>query len=371
MKLFHQKSDPWLIWSMVILLSSSFLMVYSTTAQMSLEHYASSVHMIKVHVVHVIVGLIAFFIALNFPVALLKRFSSVAMILAMVLLALVLVPGLGQTAGGAQRWIAMGPLRFQPGELVKLLTIIYFSGYIARHRHKMSHLMPGTIVPFIVIGALGFLLLLEPDFGSTAIVTGVVLSQLFTASRITHLLGAGVMGGLAGASLIYSSPYRLRRLEAFLNPLENASGSGYQLVQSLVAISSGGMTGEGLGAGRQKLFYLPAAHTDFIFSMIAEELGFVGCMVILMVFLVIAYRGLGIASRLRSDVFCSSLATGLTMLLVLPALLNIGVVSGVLPTKGLVLPLVAYGGTAMVVNLTVLGLLVRLSRQSGAIESDG
>jgi len=356
---------------MVILLSSSFLMVYSTTAQLSLEHYSSSVHMIKVHVLHVLVGLVAFFIALNLPLTLLKKFSGAAMVFGLLLLLLVLIPGVGHSAGGAQRWIVLGPLRFQPGELVKLLTIVYFSGYIARHRHRMSHLMPGTIVPFVVIGALGFLLLLEPDFGSTAIVAGVVLSQLFTASRLSHLFGAGMLGGLAAASLIYSSPYRLRRLEAFLNPLENASGSGYQLVQSLVAISSGGMTGEGLGAGRQKVVYLPAAHTDFIFSMIAEELGFVGCMVILMVFLVIAYRGLGIASRLRADVFCSSLAIGLTMLLVLPALLNIGVVSGVLPTKGLVLPLVAYGGTAMVVNLTVLGLLVRLSRQPGVIERDG
>ncbi len=337
---------------------------------MSLENHASGFHMTKVHTLHVIAGLFVFFAALNFPIKALKKFSGLGMVLALVMLLLVLTPGIGHSAGGAQRWIAFGPFRFQPGELVKLLAIVYFSGYIARHGSKMRHLLPGTIVPFVVIGALGFLLLLEPDFGSTAIVTGVVLSQLFTVSRISHLIGAGVMGGIAAASLIYSSPYRLRRLEAFLNPLENASGSGYQLVQSLVAISSGGISGEGLGAGRQKLFYLPAAHTDFIFSMIAEELGFAGCITIIMVFMVIAYRGLSIASRLRADSFSSSLAVGLTMLLVLPALLNIGVVSGVLPTKGLVLPLVAYGGTAMVVNLAIMGLLVALSRQSGVVENN-
>ena len=356
------KADYWLIVPTIILIAVSCLMVYSTTAQSSFESHASSLKFLNTHLAHILVGFVGYFLAVKIPLTWIKKAIVPGFLCCLFLLMVVLIPGIGQSAGGAQRWLMIGPLRFQPGEIVKLCAILYISSYIGRHNAKMSRFIPGTVVPFIVIGAMAVLLLLEPDFGSTAIVSGVIFCQLLMVSRISHLVSIGIVAAAAAASLVLTSPYRMKRLEAFLDPLQNASGSGYQLVQSLVAISKGGILGEGLGAGRQKLYYLPAAHTDFIFSMIAEELGFIGSVFVIITFIVIGLRGLRIARRLQKDYFLCSLAVGLTMLIVLPAILNIGVVTGLLPTKGLVLPLVAYGGTAMVVNLFIMGLLTSISR---------
>ncbi len=354
-------ADRWILIATFTLLALSVLMVFSTTAVASQEYYGTPTAMIRQHLLHVILGLGVFYIASRLSPYPFYPYSFMFLLLGLVLLTLVLIPHLGHTAGGAQRWFQIGPLRLQPGEVCKLLVLFYFSTYIDRHHERMLKFLPGVFVPFCILGAFALLLLMEPDFGSTVVIVMVVLGQLFYVARFSHLIGIGLLAGGAFAGLVALSPYRLQRFVAFLDPFNDPNRSGYQLIQSLIAVGSGGVFGAGLGAGKQKLFYLPAAHTDFIYAVIAEELGLLGALAVLVLFLVILFRGLAVARRLSDSPFLSSLALGCTLLMVIPALLNIAVVLGMLPTKGLVLPLVAYGGTAMIVHLAAIGILVKLS----------
>ena len=356
-----QNPDPWLLGAVLVLIAVSILMVFSTTAILSKEFYGDGTAMVKRHLLSVIMGFMAFIAISKINPHSLKKIAVPGLITTIILLALVLSPAVGRTAGGAQRWVSLGFIKLQPGELAKILMVLYFSTYIETHWKKMTGFFEGAIVPFSLIGLVGGLLLLEPDFGTTAVIGIVVLGQLFIAARLSHLISIGVAGVSAAILLVLHSPYRLKRFLAFLDPFAAADTSGYQLIQSLIAVGSGGIWGSGLGAGKQKLYYLPAAHTDFIFAVISEELGLIGALFVLSLFLVILYRGLIIAKKLSYDPFLCSLSIGCTLLVVVPALLNVGVVTGVLPTKGLVLPLVAYGGTAMIVHLGAMGLLFKLS----------
>lgn len=354
--------DYWIAFAALALLSISILMVYSTTAITSYDLYGSSAAIIQKHLFFILLGFGGLYISLRLEPELLYRAAPYLLISVFFALVLVLIPGLGVRAGGAARWLALGPLRIQPGETAKLAVMIYMATYIGRHHERMFKFGPGVIVPACVLGLFALLLLREPDFGSTAVIAAVMFFQLTTASRLRHLVGCGIAGAGAAALLIATSPYRMKRFETFLNPFEQSATSGYQLIQSLIAVGSGGITGTGLGEGHQKLHYLPAAHTDFIFAVIAEELGLLGALVIISLFLIIAWRGFVIARRLSGDAFLCALSVGSTTLIVLPAMLNIAVVCGMLPTKGMVLPLVAYGGTAMIIYLFTVGLLLRLSR---------
>ncbi len=360
----NRRIDTWLIVPVVILLALGLLMVFSTTA---ISHDTSEGHataLLVRHILHMALGLLALICCYSLDPRLLYKISIPLMLFTFILLVAVLVPGIGHDAGGARRWLSIGPLRIQPGEIAKFVFILYLASYIDRHKQQMSGFLHGAVIPFFVVAAAGSLLLLEPDFGSTVILMSVVFFQLLTASRLSHLLGLGICGLVMLGTLAVTSPYRMRRITVFLDPFRDPSASGYQLIQSLIAVGSGGVAGQGLGAGKQKLFYLPAAHTDFIYAVIAEELGFIGALAVLVLFLIIAYRGVQIAKRLSVEPFLSSLALGVTLIIVLPALLNMGVVIGLFPTKGLVLPLVAYGGTAMIVHLAAFGVLLRLSRIS-------
>ena len=356
-----QNFDPWLLGAVFILIAVSILMVFSTTAILSKEFYGDSTAMVKRHLFSVILGFLAFVAATKINPKVLKHIALPGLIITILMLALVLSPSIGRTAGGAQRWVSLGFIKLQPGELAKIFMVIYFSTYIESHWSRMHGLLEGALVPFSIIGLVGSLLLLEPDFGTTAVIGIVVLGQLFIAARLSHLVSFGLVGVMSALILVLQSPYRMKRLLAFMDPFAAADTSGYQLIQSLIAVGSGGVWGEGLGAGKQKLYYLPAAHTDFIFAVISEELGLIGALFVLSLFLVILYRGIVIAKRLSYDPFLCSLTVGSTLMIVVPALLNVGVVTGMLPTKGMVLPLVAYGSTAMIVHLGVMGLLFKLS----------
>lgn len=359
----RRRVDPWLILSTFLLLGLSVLFVFSTTAVQSREFYGDSTAIGTRHLFHILLGLVAFFIFSTFPLDILNKLSGILFVGTLILLLAVVMPGIGHVAGGARRWLVLGPLRLQPGELAKVFLVLYFASYIGRHHQRMSSLLPGALIPFGILGVVTVFLLAQPDFGAAVVILSVVFCQLLTSSRLLHLLGIGMAAAGSFVAFVLTSPYRLKRFQSFLNPLGgDSSGSGYQLKQSLIAVGSGGLTGAGLGAGKQKLYYLPAAHTDFIFAVIAEELGLIGALLVVILFAIIAFRGLVHAKRLVNNPFLSSLCVGYTLLIVLQAMLNIGVVLGVLPTKGLVLPLVAYGGTAMVVNLAMMGVLVRLSK---------
>lgn len=353
--------------AVMVLLGLSLLMVYSAGAPVSWELYGSSQALVLRHSVHVAIGLCCLLVCSVLNVEFYRRGAWLFVLLGILLLMAVLIPGIGHKAGGATRWINLGLFKFQPSEFVKIAIVIYMASYIGRHHHKMRQFVSGVLVPSVIVLTLAMLLLAEPDFGSTAVICLVVFTQLFLATRIRYFVMLGASAGISLILLAVTSPYRFRRLQAFLDPFQDADGSGYQLIQSLTAVGSGGYWGTGLGAGKQKLFYLPAAYTDFIYAVVAEELGLVGAVIVLLVFGYIGYRGIKLACRFSADPFLHSLVIGLTMLLALPALLNMGVVLGLLPTKGLVLPLLSYGGSATIANLMVVGILFSLLRADDSV----
>jgi cell division protein FtsW len=242
------------------------------------------------------------------------------------------------------------------------------AGFFARHEDRIGSFFNGIIKPFGLVGMAAALLLMQPDFGSSAVIIVVVLSMaLASGVRLLHMALCTVAVVVVLGVLVAISPYRMMRIVSFLSPFADASGKGYQLIQSLIAVGTGQVWGVGLGGSQQKLFFLPAAHTDFIFAVISEELGFVGGVVVLLAFLVVMWRGLLLAKSVRNDTFLFALAVGLTMMIVAPALLNVGVVIGLLPTKGMVLPLVGYGGSSLMACMAVVGLLIGIKRESDAV----
>jgi len=274
-----------------------------------------------------------------------------------------LIPGIGVTRGGARRWLMLPGFAFQPAEMAKLAIVLYLAHSMARKADKIRTFALG-VLPHLIVGAI-FLaaLLLEPDFG-TALILGVLLYlMLFVGgARLPHILATGLMALPLLVYVMLTAEYRLRRLLTFMDPWREASSSGFQVVQSLIAFGSGQLWGRGLGESRQKLFYLPEAHTDFVFSVVGEELGLLGALVVLVLFGIITVRGLRLTSRIEEP-FEQYLAFGLTVLLGLQALIHMGVVMGLMPTKGLVLPFISYGGSAMVINLMEAGMLLGLSRR--------
>lgn len=338
-------------------------MIYSATGVVSHERFGDAFHFVKRQGVAAVLGLLLIPLLARMPLSLLRAFAPVGLILSVLFLTLTLIPGLGDTSGGAQRWLNLGLVRFQPGEFVKVFFIIFMAGYFSRHEEMLHTFWQGIAIPMCYVGVIAFLLLLQPDFGSSAIVSIVTLTMaLACGARLLHIVYCAFALILAALPLVIFSPYRMARVLAFMNPFEDISGRGYQLVQSLIAVGSGQLTGVGVGSSQQKLLFLPAAHTDFIYGLVSEELGFIGAVTLLSVFLIILWRGFGTARRVADSTFSFALAVGFTLLIVAPALLNMGVVLGLLPTKGLVLPLVGYGGTSLLASLIIIGLLLAVSR---------
>ncbi len=347
-----------------LLVSFGIVMVYSTTGVVSHEKFGDSLYYVKRQTAAAVIGFLLLWLMSYQRSDLLRKISPLLFPAALGLLLLTLVPGIGTTAGGAQRWINLGIVRFQPAEFVKVFFVLFIAGYFARHEKDLQRFVHGMVMPFLLLMPVAGLLLIQPDFGSTVILATVVLAMATAAGiRFQHLILSGLVGCVAIAGLVVTSPYRMTRVLSFLSPMQDAQGKGYQLVQSLIAVGSGHFGGVGLGESQQKLFFLPAAHTDFIYAVIAEELGFVGAVCVIVCFLIFLTRALSLASRFADDTFAFSLAVGLALLIVGPALLNIGVVIGLLPTKGLVLPLVGYGGSSLVSSLIVVGLLLGLVRE--------
>lgn len=347
----------------VALVGLSLVMVYSTTAIMSQEKYGDGFFFVRKQGLAALVGLFLVWACSRLPLDWIRKVSPYLYVGCLVLLVLPLLPGIGDSAGGARRWVYLGSFRFQPVELIKLCFTVFLAGYFSRHEHSIESFVDGLAKPMGLAGIMGALLLAQPDFGSASVLALVTLAMA-TASgaRLRYLIICGL--GLAACMglMIYISPYRMSRVVGFLSPFSDASGKGYQLIQSLIAVGTGQVFGVGLGASQQKLFYLPAAHTDFIFAVIGEELGFFGCLIVIALFLVFFWRGIRLARRFTQDTFSFSLAIGLTCLIVVPAFLNMGVVLGLLPTKGLVLPLVGYGGSSLIASLAAVGLLLCLAR---------
>lgn len=360
--------DYVLISTVLLLVGFGLVMVYSTTGIVSQEKMGDALYSAKRQTFSALLGMGLMFACMRVPLRVVKTVAPYLFAVSIFLLALPLLPGISDRAGGASRWVRFGPVRFQPAEFVKVCMVVFMAGFFSRHESRITSFFHGIIKPFGLVGGAAALLLMQPDFGSSAVIIVVVLSMaLASGVRLTHMAFCSVVVAIVMGLLVFISPYRMMRVVSFLAPFSDASGKGYQLIQSLIAVGTGQLWGVGLGGSQQKLFFLPAAHTDFIFAVISEELGFIGAIVTICAFLVILWRGLLLAKSVRGDTFLFTLAVGLTMMIVAPALLNMGVVIGVLPTKGMVLPLVGYGGSSLMACLAVVGLLLGIKRESDSV----
>jgi cell division protein FtsW len=295
------------------------------------------------------------------PLDRLRKLTVTFLLLVIVLLAFTLVPGISLKAGGASRWLRIGGISFQPAELAKLATILFVAFQVQRKIRDQSNWARGFLTYFVPMLPVYALLLLQPDFGTTAIcLCSTLVILLGSGLKLKYLLTSLALMAPVGAVLIATSSYRMKRLMTFLDPWADPAANGFQVIQSLLAFYSGKWFGVGLGNSREKLFYLPEAHNDFIFAVVGEELGLFGVLLFVSLYLVIVLRGLTVAERCQEP-FRKAVAFGVCAVIGLQAFFNMGVVLGLLPTKGLPLPLISYGGTALVVNLFLLGLLTQIS----------
>ncbi|MGH7816043.1 MAG: putative lipid II flippase FtsW [Candidatus Binatia bacterium] len=355
--------DKWMLVALAALLALGLTMVLSTSYLYSQERYADGTFFFRKQMIAMGVGALLLIVCSLLPSAFYRRFAYPLLGLTFIVLVLVLIPGIGASRGGARRWIMFAGFAFQPSELAKLAIIFYLAHSMAKKEQMIRTFSVGVLPHLMVAGAFAGVLLLEPDFGSVLILTMLLYFMLFIGGvRVGHLLATGLMALPLLIYVMMKAEYRLRRLLTFLDPWSDAAGSGFHVVQSLIAFGSGQLTGRGLGESRQKLFYLPEAHTDFVYSVIGEELGLLGALAVLALFGVIIMRGLRLASKIEEP-FDQYLAFGITVLLGLQALIHMGVVMGLMPTKGLVLPFISYGGSAMVLNLMEAGILLGLSRR--------
>jgi cell division protein FtsW len=359
--------DKWLIATILCLLIIGLMMVASSSVMVSTKYYHQPFHFLVRQACYLCAGIVVGLIVVRTESSFWEKISMPMLMVCLFLLLIVLVPGIGRSVNGSRRWLAFGPIGVQVSELAKLTMIFYLAGYLVRQQKAVSERIFGFIKPMVVLGVVSFLLLLEPDFGATVVISGTVMAMLFLAGvKLRYYIGlmVGVMTALA--FLAISSPYRMARLTAFLDPWADQFNSGYQLTQSLIAFGRGGWFGLGLGESIQKLLYLPEAHTDFLFAVLAEEFGLVGILVVIALYSILVFRGLNIAYIAHSQdrLFASYTAYGLTFWLGLQAAINMGVNTGLLPTKGLTLPLLSYGGASIVINCVVIALLLRIDHEN-------
>ncbi len=358
--------DRTLLIAVMALLATSIVMVYSSSSVVALTVYQDPTLFMKRQILWGLVGLFALTVAMHVNHRVLSDQRVVLGLLAVtvLLLALTFVPGVGREINGARRWIKLMGLNFQPTELAKLTLVIYLSYYVAKKGERIREFANG-LAPALVVTALFMAAAAgQPDFGAAVILAVVALTVLFAGGANAAQIGALVLTALPFAYLaVAGKAYRLRRIFAFLDPWSDPQGAGHQIIQSFLAFGSGGIFGRGLGEGRQKLMFLPERHSDFIYAVIGEELGLIGAAAVLLLFLIILWRGIRI-SLAAGDQFGRSLALGITFLICIQGLVNMAVVTGLIPTKGIALPLVSYGGSSLLMTLIGVGVLLNISKEA-------
>lgn len=359
--------DKWLIGAVFGLLIIGLMMVASSSVMISTKYFHQPFHFLIRQACYLFAGLMIALVVIRTDSSFWEKISMPMLIICLLMLLVVLIPGIGRSVNGSRRWLAFGPIGIQVSELAKLTMIFYLSGYLVRQQQAVSESILGFIKPMMILGLVSVLLLMEPDFGATVVISGTVMALLFLAGvKLRYYIGLMLLVICALALLAVSSPYRVARLTAFLDPWADQYNSGYQLTQSLIAFGRGGWFGSGLGESIQKLLYLPEAHTDFLFAVLAEELGLLGILVVMALYSILVIRGLtiGYTAHTQERLFASFTAYGLTFWLALQAAINMGVNAGLLPTKGLTLPLLSYGGASMVINCVVIALLLRIDHEN-------
>ena len=352
------------------LISIGVIAIASASIEYGDFHFGNPWHHTQRHAAYLMLAITLGALAYMAPAASVQRLSPWLLFLAVALLILVMIPGIGREVNGAQRWLPLGVITLQPSEFAKLAVLLYAAGYLVRQEEAVRHHWSGLAKLIAILAVVAALLLLEPDFGATVIIVGVVVGMTFLAgAKLIYVLAMLAAAAMALAFLVLSAPYRMKRLTAYQDPWADPFGSGFQLVQSLIAFGQGEWWGVGLGNSVQKLFYLPEAHTDFVFSIWSEETGLIGATAMIALFVMLIARVLNIGWRVAAQhrLFEAYVCFGAALMFAGQAFVNMGASSGLLPTKGLTLPFVSYGGNSLIVNCMLLGMVLRTA---GSLESE-
>lgn len=361
--------DRWLLLIILCLMSIGLLMVASASIMVSDQLTHQPFYYFYRQLIFLTVGIILGSIVVQFEIAVWEKLELPLLLIVLVLLSLVLVPGIGHVVNGSARWIGLGVFSIEVSELAKFVAVVYMAGYLVRHNLEIKTAFSGFLKPMGILAVMAVLLLKEPDFGATVVIFTTALGMMFLAGmKLRHFALLFIAVLVALSILAISEPYRLHRMTGFLHPWEHPFSSGYQLTQSLIAFGRGGWFGAGLGKSIQKLFYLPEAHTDFLFAVISEELGLIGAIVVvaLFAFLVIKILLIGRQAQRVGSHFAAFLAYGFGLWIAIQFMVSIGVNTGLLPTKGLTLPLVSYGGSSILVNCIVMAVVLRIDYENRA-----
>jgi cell division protein FtsW len=362
--------DPVLSLVTVILLVFGFVMVASATTEISERLYGNPLFLLSKHSVFLVVSLCVGFLTLMVPIKGWQKIDWLLLVVAFVLLIAVLIPGIGRQVNGSARWISIGFFSIQGSEFAKLFVVVYMAGYLVRRKEELLNQWTGFFKPLALVSLIAILLLLEPDFGAVVVIMASVMGLVFLAGVPMGKYVAVVIISVATVAIAaVLQPYRLARFSAFTDPWEYQFSSGYQLTQALIAFGRGEWFGLGLGNSIQKLFFLPEAHTDFLFSVVAEEFGAIGAILLITMFGCMIARGLYIGKQAQAsgNTFAAYLAFGISLSLAFQAIINIGVNLGLLPTKGLTLPFISYGGNSLIVSCMLIAILLRISYEQGLV----
>jgi cell division protein FtsW len=354
--------------TVAVLVAIGVVMIYSASAIYADSVMNDSLYYIKRRLFYIAIGLVMMVLAMSLNLDKVRSAAKPIMLVSILLLAAVLIPHIGSQTAGARRWFKFGPLSFQPSELAKISIIIYMADFISRKEKVIKSFIHGYLPAIMVLGMTVALVLLEPDLGTAITVSAIAVVMLYAGgARSSYIMAVFLMSLPMLYVLLFRVAYRRKRMMIFLNPWSDRRGTGFQIIQSFVALGSGGLFGVGLGQSRQKLFYLPASHTDFIFSIIGEELGFIGTASIVVLFGILVWQGMKIAFK-AIGTFERLTSLGIVSLIGIEAIINIGVTAGALPTKGLPLPFISYGGSGLVFHLMAIGILFNISRRCESCE---
>ncbi len=354
-------ADPWLLLAALVLTGIGLVMVYSASSALAAKRYLDAAYFFKRQLLHLALGLGVMLWLASRDYARLKALAYPLLLAVLVALVLVLVPGVGHRAGGSARWLRLGPVSLQPSEFAKLALVLYLAYALSEHQYLVKSFSKGFLPPMLITGVLVLPILAEPDLGMSATLFVITAVMLFVAgTRVSYLVGLLAAAVPGFYLLVLKVPYRAVRFTAFLRPWDDPVGIGYQIIHSFQALALGGLWGVGLGGSMQKLFYLPEPHTDFVFAVLGEELGLWGVTLVLGLFMLLVWRGIRIALEAR-ELFGTYLALGATLIVGLQAFVNAAVVMGLLPTKGLTLPFISYGGSSLITNFACVGILLSVA----------
>lgn len=346
----------------LMIICLGIVMIYSSSGIYAMEVMGNSTYFLIRHLIFLSLGILIMLWMMSIDYRQLEKYAKPILVVVIVLLILVLIPGIGKLTSGARRWFSLGFFNFQPSELAKPAMIIYLASYLTRKQAYLRSGMKGFLPIVLIMGLLCALIIKQPDLGNTVLIFLITMTMYFIAGGAKRFLGGIFLMALPIiVGLVIAAPYRMRRMVSFFNPWEDAQGAGFQLSQSQIALGSGGFFGVGLGKSEQKLFYLPAAHTDFIFSIIGEELGFLGAMAVIFLFVLFFWFGIRLLKAVTNP-FGYYLVFGVLFMLAIQSVVNVGVSIGALPTKGLPLPFISYGGSALIFNMAAIGLVLNVSR---------